>query len=77
MPDGDWNASGRRRPGSRHPSPYARLSTSMPVTFGQRSTDRVTLAAGFVLGVGALLGVQMIWRMLTTIRDVLRPWSRW
>jgi hypothetical protein len=44
----------------------------MPATLGQRSADRVTLAAGFVLGVGAVFGFQAIRRALTTIRDTIR-----
>lgn len=65
-------AARSRTSGGRRPSPYARRAEPMPVTFGQRSADRVTLAAGFVLGVGALVGIRVVVRALGTVRDAAR-----
>lgn len=50
----------------------ARRAEPMPPAFGQRSADRVTLAAGMVLGAGALIGVRVVGRALRTVRDVVR-----
>jgi membrane protein len=65
-------ARGVRRPGRPRPSPYARRAEPMPVTFGQRSADRATLAAGIVLGAGALIGLRVVRRALGALRDVIR-----
>lgn len=67
--------AGGRRPGAvdrSRPSPYARRGTPPPPTFGQRSADRVTLAAGIVLGVGALIAARALQRVVGTLRDVTR-----
>jgi membrane protein len=61
-----------RRTGRTRPSPYARHGEPMPVTFGQRSADRVTLAAGIVLGAGALIAARAVRRALAALRDVDR-----
>lgn len=65
-------ARGGRRPGRARPSAYARRAEPMPVTFGQRSADRVTLAAGVVLGVGALIGLRGVRRAFGLLRDAVR-----
>jgi hypothetical protein len=54
------------------PSPYARRGTPPAPTFGQRSADRVTLAAGIVLGVGALIAARALRRGAGTLRDLIR-----
>lgn len=61
-----------RTPDGRRPSPYARRAAPMPVTFGQRSGDRVTLLAGFVLGAGALIATRVVVRALGTVREAVR-----
>lgn len=44
----------------------------MAPTFGRRAQDRTTLAAGAVLGVGALVGLRATAGALRTVRDVVR-----
>jgi len=66
---------GWRRPGPvdrSRPSPYARRGTPPAPTFGQRSADRVTLAAGIVLGAGALIGLRLVRRAVGAVRDAAR-----
>jgi hypothetical protein len=64
--------AGLRGTGRTRPSPYARQGPPMSPTFGQRSGDRVSLAAGFVLGVGALVTVGVFRRGLGALREVVR-----
>jgi hypothetical protein len=66
---------GGRRPRAvdpSRPSPYARRGTPPPPSFGPRSADRVTLAAGIVLGAGALVAARAIRRGLAAVRDAVR-----
>jgi membrane protein len=58
--------------GGRPVSSFARRGTPPPPSFGQRSADRVTLAAGMVLGAGALILLRVVRAALGTVRDAVR-----
>jgi membrane protein len=63
-------ASSRARSGAR--SPRARRAEPIPATFGQRSADRTTLAAGMVLGAGVLMALRVVRRALVALYDAVR-----